>query len=149
MITDLTSQGGRYAGIHPAFGDAFAFLNSSEPADLPVGSHDRGTFTAVVVETVGKGVQGAQLEYHDRDIDIHLTLAGLDLIGWRPRALCTTPNGDFDTANDIGFVKDRPELWIPAPPGGFAVFFPDDGHAPLAGEGPVRKIVLKIIDALP
>ncbi len=148
MITDLTSQGDRYTGIHPAFTDAFAFLSSAEPAQLPIGTHDRGSFTAVVIETAGKDVHGARLEYHERDIDIHATLQGHDIIGWRPRALCTTPDGGFDSANDIGFVRDQPTLWIPVPPGSFAVFFPEDGHAPLAGDGPIRKIVLKIADGL-
>jgi biofilm protein TabA len=149
MITDLTVHGGRYARIHPVFGDAFAFLNSAEPADLPVGAHDKGTFTAVVVETDGKGIQSAPLEYHQRNIDIHVTLTGHDSIGWRPKDLCATPAGEFDTGNDIGFVKDQPQLWIPVPPAAFAVFFPEDAHAPLAGEGPIRKIILKIIDARP
>ena len=117
MITDLTSQGARYASIHPAFGDAFAFLNSAEPAELPIGTHHRGPFTAVVVENDGKGVRGARLEYHGRDIDIHVTLKGHDVIGWRPRARCTTPDGEFDPGNDIGFVKDPPELWVPVPVG--------------------------------
>jgi len=146
VITGLTSQGDRYARIHPAFKDAFGFLNSTESAHLPVGTHDRGAFTAVVVESDGKGIEGARLEYHERDIDIHVTLTGHDIIGWRPRALCTRPDGEFDATGDIGFVKDRPELWIPVPPGRFAVFFPEDGHAPLAGDGPLRKIVLKIAD---
>jgi len=146
VITDLTSQGNRYTSIHPAFADAFAFLNSAELSELPVGPHDRGAFTAVVVEASGKGSQGARLEYHERDIDIHLTLEGHDIIGWRPRALCT-PEGEFDAANDIGFVSDRPDLWIPVPPGRFAIFFPEDGHAPLAADGPIRKIVLKIADS--
>ena len=149
MITDLTSQGARYAQIHPAFGAAFAFLDSTEPADLPAGSHDKGSFLAVVVETDGKGTQGTPLEYHQSKIDIHVTLTGHDTIGWRPKAQCPTPAGPFDTANDIGFVKDPPELWISVPPGSFAVFFPEDAHAPLAGEGPIRKIILKILDAQP
>lgn len=104
------------------------------------------SFLAVVVETNGKGTQEAQLEYHRSKIDIHVTLAGHDTIGWRPKAQCSTLAGPFDTDNDIGFVKDQPEMWIPIPPGSFAVFFPEDAHAPLAGEGPVRKIILKILD---
>jgi beta-galactosidase beta subunit len=85
---------------------------SAEPAGLPIGTHDRGAFTAVVIETAGKNVQGARLEYHERDIDIHATLQGHDIIGWQPRALCTTPDGGFDRANDIGFVRDQPTLWV-------------------------------------
>lgn len=147
MITDLTVQGARYARIHPAFGDAFAFLNSAEPADLPSGAHDKGTFIAVVVEAAGKGAQAVQLEYHRRNIDIHVTLEGHDVIGWRPKAQCTTPAGEFDTNQDIGYVKDQPALWIPVHPASFAVFFPEDAHAPLAGGRPIRKLVLKIADA--
>ena len=149
MITDLTAHGARYARIHPAFGGAFAFLNSTEPARLPVGSHDKGGFTAVVVESDGKSIQDAHLEYHQRNIDIHVTLDGHDSIGWCPKPLCAIPAVNFDTENDIGFVKDQPQLWIPVPPGRFAIFFPEDAHAPLAGEGPIRKIVLKIMDARP
>jgi len=149
VITDLTTQATRYATIHPAFADAFAFLNSAEPTRLPVGSHDRTGFTAVVIETAGKGVGDARLEYHERNIDIHVTLGGADVIGWHPRALCTTSDGDFDPANDIGFFRDRTEMWIPVPVGGFAIFFPEDGHAPLAGQGPIRKMVLKIADYRP
>ncbi|MET0863759.1 MAG: YhcH/YjgK/YiaL family protein [Nakamurella sp.] len=146
LITGQISQGTRYTGIHPAFADAFAFLCSAEPAELPVGRHDRGSFTAVVVETVGKSATGARLEFHHRDIDIHLTLVGHDIIGWRPRVACGPTDGEFDEVNDIGFVTDRPQLWVPVPVGGFAVFFPEDAHAPLAGEGQLRKVVLKIAD---
>jgi len=149
MITDLTSQGARYAQIHPAFGDALAFLNSTEPADLTAGSYDKGSFIAVVIESDGKGIQGSQLEYHQHNIDIHVTLTGHDMIGWRPKAQCATPAGPFDANNDIGFFREDPVLWIPVPPSVFAVFFPEDSHAPLAGAGPVRKIVLKIVDSQP
>lgn len=149
MIADLTAQAARYANIHPVFPEAFAFLNSPEPAQLPVGSHNRNAFTAVVIETAGIGTTAARLEYHVENIDIHVTLDGDDVIGWKPRVLCGQPDGDFGKADDIGFFTDRPELWIPVPVGGFAIFFPEDGHAPLAGDGPIRKVVLKIADPKP
>jgi len=146
VITGLTAQGARYAEIHPAFAAAFTFLNSTEPANLPVGSHDREGFSAVVIETFGKGAEASRLERHVRNIDIHVTLAGADIIGWHPHDLCTTHDGEFDSANDIGFYQDRATLWLPVPVGGFAIFFPEDAHAPLAGQGPIRKVVLKIAD---
>lgn len=147
MITGLTDGGARYADIHPAFGAAFTFLNSAEPGGLPIGSHDRDGFTAVVIETSGKGVEAAPLEHHVTNIDVHVTLEGADMIGWHPRDLCTTPDGDFDATNDIGFYRDRALLWLPVPVGSFAIFFPEDAHAPLAGHGPIRKVVLKIKDS--
>lgn len=144
MITGLTSSAHRYAGVHPAFADAFDFLNTAEPAELPVGSHHRGLFTAVVLDVRGKGTADSRLEYHRRDIDIHATLEGHDIIGWRPKSLCLRDTAEFDEVNDIGFVRDRPDVWIPVPVGSFAVFFPQDAHAPLAGHEPIRKVVLKI-----
>ena len=108
MITDLSSQGARYAQIHPAFVDAFAFLNSTEPADLPAGSYDKGSFIAVVIETDGKGIQGAPLEYHQRKIDIHVTLTGHDSIGWCSKAQCATPAGPLTPTMTSGSSKTNP-----------------------------------------
>lgn len=144
MITGLVAEGRHFAGLHPVFADAFAFLQSAEPAKLPPGPHDRDGFTAVVIHTEGKGTGGAPLEFHRRDIDVHVTLSGHDEIGWRPLSLCAASDAPFDTDRDIGFVDDPPDLWIPVPPGRFAIFFPEDGNAPLAGTGAVRKIVLKV-----
>jgi len=149
VITDLTAKATRYANVHPTFPAAFAFLNSPEPSRLPVGSHDRTGFSAVVIETTGKGRENAPLERHIRNIDIHLTLAGTDVIGWRPTDLCTSADGEFDALNDIGFFTDPAEVWVPVPVGGFAIFFPEDAHAPLAGQGAIRKVVLKIADHRP
>jgi beta-galactosidase beta subunit len=34
--------------------------------------------------------------------------------------------------------------WVAVPPGSFAIFFPHDAHAPLGGEGRVKKAVVKV-----
>ncbi|HPY90089.1 MAG TPA: YhcH/YjgK/YiaL family protein [Lentisphaeria bacterium] len=34
--------------------------------------------------------------------------------------------------------------WFPVRPGCFAIFYPEDAHAPCCGQGVCRKIVLKI-----
>ena len=39
---------------------------------------------------------------------------------------------------------DKPDLWFSLPPGSFAIFFPSDAHAPLAGAGKTMKAVVKI-----
>jgi beta-galactosidase beta subunit len=44
----------------------------------------------------------------------------------------------------VGFFYDRPTTWLTLSAGQFAVFFPEDAHAPLAGQGGVHKAVVKV-----
>jgi biofilm protein TabA len=92
----------------------------------------------------GRGEEGARVEAHRRYIDIQYTIDGDELIGWMPLGRCTTPDGDFDATKDVGFFADRPMTWVSVPPGSFAIFFPHDAHAPLAGHGRLEKAIVKI-----
>ncbi|RPI60069.1 MAG: DUF386 domain-containing protein, partial [Planctomycetaceae bacterium] len=71
-------------------------------------------------------------------------LAGNEEIGWQATSQCTKPDGEFDTKKDIGFFADASESWLVTPPGKFAIFYPQDAHAPLAGTGEMFKAVIKI-----
>jgi YhcH/YjgK/YiaL family protein len=51
---------------------------------------------------------------------------------------------DYDEAKDIEFFNDKPGLTIVLNEGHFAIFFPNDAHAPLRGEKPVKKCIVKI-----
>ena len=54
------------------------------------------------------------------------------------------PQGEFDAAKDILFFDDVPQTYYTLRPGQFTVLFPEDGHAPMVGEGTVRKIIVKV-----
>ena len=124
----------------------FEYLRATDLAAFAPGRHEiDGDRISISVDHVeGRGREGARLEAHRQHIDIQLTLAGVEQIGWRPLAVCEQPEGVFDPTRDIGFYRDRPETWLVVPPGTFAIFFPEDAHAPLAGEGAVRKAIVKI-----
>ena len=92
----------------------------------------------------GHGRERSRLEAHRRYIDIQLTIEGHEEIGWKPLADCARPDGQFDEARDVGFFSDRPESWLSLPAGHFAIFFPDDAHAPLGGSGMLVKAIMKI-----
>ena len=47
-------------------------------------------------------------------------------------------------AEPITFHVDRPTAYTKIYPGQFAVYFPEDGHAPGIGEGSIRKIIVKV-----
>jgi beta-galactosidase beta subunit len=118
---------------------------------------------AIVASETAKGREGATLEVHRRYIDIQVCLPSFspsaptdrlqrdqtlqsasEQIGWRPLADCHSPEADYNDARDIQFFLDRPEIWLTLPTGMFAIFYPDDAHAPLAGEDLVSKAVVKV-----
>ena len=147
MILDSLDEAERYVGVHPAFPRAFEFLRTTDLAALAPGRHaiDGDRIYLSIDHVSGRGQTDARLECHRRHIDVQLTIEGDERIGWAPLASCVTPDGLFDAARDVGFFADTPATWLAVPPGRFAVFFPADAHAPLAGTGGVKKAIVKIL----
>ena len=71
-------------------------------------------------------------------------ISGEEGYGWRSVASCTAPRGTYCAGRDILFYDDRPDTFLTLRPGGMAVFFPSDAHAPLIGSGEVRKCIVKV-----
>jgi biofilm protein TabA len=145
VILDTLAQAGRYVGLHPAFARAFEFLKTADLASLAPGRHelDGDRLYVSIDHQDGRGRDGARLEAHRRYIDIQLTIDGNEEIGWSPLAACSSGT-PYDALKDITFFDDRPHTWFPVPSGRFAIFFPEDAHAPLAGNGALRKAIVKI-----
>ncbi len=146
MILDRLDMAQRYCSLHPGFRPAFEFLRSADLAELSLGRHDvvGDRLFVLVARGVGQGRAGAKLETHRRYIDIQLALGSNDEIGWRPTSTCERIATPFDADKDIMFFADAPQTWLTLAPGNFVIFFPDDAHAPLAIDGELRKIVVKI-----
>jgi YhcH/YjgK/YiaL family protein len=146
MVLDTLACAERYAALHRRFGRAFRFLAETDLESLPTGRSDiLGDEMFVIIDRKdGRGHDGARLEAHRRYIDIQYTVRGEEEICWTPLATCVDADGDFDTGRDIVFFRDLPSAWLRVPRGRFAIFFPDDAHAPLAGSGAVVKAIVKI-----
>lgn len=160
MVLDRLTGWRRYASLHAGFPAAFTALIEPGIASLPLGKHsiDGDRLYLMVGRDNGRGREGASLEAHRRYIDIQLALAGQEEIGWLPladcvaartsasaaSAACITADEPYDAGRDIAFYSARPESWLTLSPGTFAIFFPDDAHAPLAGQGQVLKVVAKV-----
>jgi YhcH/YjgK/YiaL family protein len=148
MILDRLENANRYFPLHSGFSQACDFLRRTDFTKLAPGRHevDGDRLFMMLNKGTGGGRENVKLEVHRRYIDIQYTIAGPDEIGWRPLKTCKKVDTPFDTEKDYGLFADRPEAWIAVPPGSFAIFFPDDAHAPMAasiGCG-LLKAVLKV-----
>lgn len=152
MILDRLENCERYASLHSRFAAAFEWLRSRIEGPPAEGRHelDGDRLFVLVARDEGRSPSGAKLEAHRRYIDIQLTLPnstsdpGSEVIGWRALSDCRELEVSYDERRDIMFFADAPTTWLTLPAGTFAVFYPDDAHAPLAGQGPVLKAVVKI-----
>lgn len=143
MILDALANASRYAAVHPLFAQAFAFVAANKTIGSGRHDLDGDRLYVLVADNDGRGAE-ATLEAHRAYIDIQVALDGLEEIGWRPAAECRHPIDVFDTAKDVIFFEDRPRIWLPLPHDHFAIFFPEDAHAPLGGRGRIRKLVVKV-----
>lgn len=145
MILDRLENAKRYAGVHAGVARGLEWLATHDVTQLPAGKHpvDGDRIYLNVVRDAGKGQAKARLEVHRRYIDIQFTVADHDVIGWRPLADCRQGAG-FEDKRDIEFFDDVPVTWSTVPAGHFAVFFPEDAHAPMGTDCRVHKVVVKI-----
>jgi biofilm protein TabA len=146
VILDVIDQHARYQALHPLFARAFQYLRDTDLRSVPPGRYELdGDLLHVSVDQVeGRGRERARLEAHRRYIDIQVAIDGAETIGWRPLSGCRRAL-PFDESRDIGFFEDAPQSWLALRPGEFAIFFPDDAHAPLADTGAVKKAIVKVL----
>ena len=146
MIIDRLDNWKIYANVNPLFRKAFEFLEKSDLAAMECGRYDieGDDAYAMVQEPEGKTEATAKVEVHRKYIDIQYVVTGNEKMGWIP--LCGMGHDEgFDDKKDCGFFSDKPMAWFPVRPGCFALFFPQDAHAPCVGEGTCRKVVIKVL----
>ena len=83
-------------------------------------------------------------EVHRRYIDVHFPLSGTEICGWSPLSSLTTPLVPYDEPHDRAFIPRPGANILHRSAGQFYICFPDDAHAPIIGEGTLRKLVAKV-----
>jgi biofilm protein TabA len=146
MIIDHIGNLLCYRAVHPLFPKAIDFLLRADTASLEPGRHeiDGDRVYALAMETRGGGKRRARLETHRKYIDIQYTLSGEDIIGWSNVLDCRIDSLGYQERKDVAVYMDRPCVWTTVRPRFFAIFFPQDAHAPLAGGGRLAKVVVKV-----
>jgi len=147
MVIDTLSNVDRYKVLNPLFKKAFDYIDQKNVTQLEDGKYDITEGLKLIVNT-GTGMTEEdslkKFECHDEYIDIQICASGLETIAWKPREKCSIPNGDYDTDRDRRFFNDKPDIFFQLTNNQFAIFYPEDVHAPMIGNNEIKKLVFKV-----
>ena len=127
MIIDTIENLAKYETVNPLFRQVVEFIATHKLEELPEGKHPiQGADLFVNITTAkGRTPDEAFIETHRRMIDIQIPLDDEKDITKYPNLLA--------------------ESFIDCMPGMFAIFFPQDGHAPCISVMPeIKKAIFKV-----
>ena len=145
MVIDKIENLGKYASLNPLFAHAIEFLKSTDLNAHEIGKVKLQGDDLVVnfAQARPKTKEEAKLETHNRFIDIQIPLDGVEVMGYTPRA--DLPDAEYNAEKDITFYPGLAESYLTIKPGMFAIFFPEDGHAPGVTPDGVKKVIVKVL----
>lgn len=146
MVVDTLENLEKYASLNPLFTQAIDFLKSHDLNAMEVGKTElKGTDLVInVAQTTPKTKEQAKLETHNAFIDIQIPLSGTEVMGYTAAKDCVPANAPYSAEKDITFFEGPAESYIAIKPGMFAIFFPQDGHAPGITPDGVKKVIVKV-----
>jgi biofilm protein TabA len=148
MIIDTIQNASGYFMVHPLFARAFAFISDADLENTVPGKSDIDGDNLKAIFSEKNGMTAAEsaskFECHNFHIDIQVCIKGTELIGWKPRTACVTENGPYNPEKDVQLYAETPDMFFQLKAGQFAIFFPGDVHAPMIGDGAIKKLVIKV-----
>jgi len=147
MIIDTVQNASKYFSLHTLFAKAFEFINATDLVNAPDGKSDIAEgLKAIFSNKTGMSAEAsvAKFECHNKHIDIQLCINGNETIGWKPREKCVTENDGYNPEKDVQLYNEQPDMYFQLTDGQFAIFFPEDVHAPMIGDAEIKKLVIKV-----
>ena len=146
MIKGSLKNTARIGAIDPKFEKFFTYLRTLDLTKFEEGVVELDGKDLFVISAAmdGKTPEEAALEAHRKYIDIQLLLEGDERIGWKALEDAETESGPYDAEKDLIFYDDKAEDYVGLKPGQFAIFFPEDLHAPAVSTGKIRKMIVKV-----
>lgn len=146
MIVSNLKNSQRVEGLHPLFKTLFDYVKSHDLLHADLGrieiAGDELFINNVNPECVSAEKQ--VLELHHDYIDVHILLEGAERIGWKALEDLTTETKPYEKEGDCALYSDVPTAFVDLLPGQFAIVYPEDPHAPVIGEGKIRKLIAKV-----
>lgn len=147
MIIDTLDNLSKYTSLNPLFQQVVDYIANNQLEGHEDGKVEiKGKDLFVNFSTAkGKTPVEAKLESHDKMIDIQIPLSTAETMGYTPRKIL--PEVEYNADKDISFYEGEAQQYITVHPGEFAIFFPQDGHAPcISQEKEIKKIIFKILN---
>ncbi len=147
MILGNLQQSARIEALHPAFKQAFDYIKSHDLLNTPPGrielDGDNLFINNSLVETP-KAQDEQVLEAHRQYLDIHVLLEGQERVGWKAIEDCAAATKEYDQTEDYMLFAEPATTYIDMLPGQFLIVYPEDAHAPIISDKPIRKLVIKV-----
>lgn len=146
MIVSKLQNSQRMEGLHPLFKTLFDYVKTHDLLHTKLGrieiEGDNLFINNVNPECVPSGKQ--VLELHRDYIDIHILLEGAERIGWKAIEDLTDEIKPYEKEGDCALYADIPTTFVDLFPGQFMIVYPEDSHAPIIGDGKIRKLIAKV-----
>lgn len=145
MILDKIENLKSYEKINPLFSKVVEFINNTDLNKQELGKIKIDGDNVIVnfAQSKAKSKEEAKLESHNNYIDIQIPLSSNEIMGYSPRV--ELPEEEYNSEKDITFYKGLAESYFTVKPGMFAIFFPEDAHAPAVTENGVKKVIFKVL----
>ncbi len=146
MIIDKLENLKNYASVNPLFPKVVEFLQKNDLATIETGKYEiEGKDLFVNIQMAkGKTPDEAVIETHNRMIDIQIPVTAAETFGYTQRD--ALPEAEYNAEKDITKIPNlAADSYVTCQPGMFAIFFPQDGHAPcIAGVPELKKAIFKV-----
>lgn len=145
MVIDTLDNLGKYISLNPLFKKVAEFIKDNDLNKLENGKHevDGNNIFVNIATAKGKDPYEAILETHKKMIDIQIPLDTAETYGYTP--LCNLSDAIYNEEKDITKYDGPAESFVTCNPGMFAIFFPQDGHAPcISTTESIHKAIFKV-----
>lgn len=146
MIVSNLQNSHRVESLHPMFKRLFDYVKTHDLLHAELGRIEiEGD--ALFINNVNPECVSAEkqvLEVHRDYIDVHILLEGAERIGWKAIEDVTDETKPYEKEGDCALYADTPTAFVDLLPGQFMIVYPEDPHAPVIGNGKIRKLIAKV-----
>ena len=146
MIVSNLQNSERVEGLHPLFKKLFDYVKANDLLNAPLGRIELDGDNLFINNVNSECIPAEKqvLEMHREYIDVHILLTGKETIGWNAIEDLKNITREYQKEGDCALSDDRPTTCVTLQPGEFCITFPEDTHAPIIGEGKIRKLIGKV-----
>lgn len=145
IITNLNNTE-RIECLHPLFKTLFDYVKANDLLNSPLGRIEVQGDDLFInnINPTCKTVEEQVLEMHRDYIDVHIVLEGTETIGWKAIEDLEHITQPYQKEGDCALSDDKPTILATLTPGQCCIVYPEDPHAPVIGEGKIRKLIGKV-----